>query len=163
MELPKSVTQKVFLKLKVRHKESIVSSGILLHFDISVDFYAVNMNNKVIRFKQIESLLSRKIKDVYRDRLEHKLDSLSYRLFDRTLVITLEGIITSPEKLLQENDRLDLAKQVREAIDRIIHPQIQDIIEEVLDVKVVDYLSDTTIDNDITGAIAIFEFKPKDI
>ncbi|MGB5633399.1 MAG: Na-translocating system protein MpsC family protein [Waterburya sp.] len=44
----------------------------------------------------------------------------------------------------------------------IIHPQIQDIIEEVLDVKVVDYLSDTTIDNDITGAIAIFELISND-
>lgn len=121
------------------------------------------MNDKVIKFKQIESLLSRKIKNIYRDRLEHKLDSVSYRLFDRTLVITLEGIITSPEKLLKDNDHLDLARRVREEIDATIHPQIQDIIEEVLDVKVVDYLSDTTIDNDITGAIAIFEFKPKDI
>ncbi len=121
------------------------------------------MNNKVIRIKQIESLLFRKIKNVYRERLEHKLYNVSYKLFDRTLVIILEGTITSPEKLLKNNDRLDLAKQLREAIDRVIHPQIQDIIEEVLDVKVVDYLSDTTIDNDMTGAIAIFEFKPKEI
>ena len=121
------------------------------------------MNRKVIRIKQIESLLSQKIKNVYRNLLEHKLNNVSYKLFDRTLVITLEGIITSPEKLLKDNDRLDLAKQVREAIDRIIHPQIKDIIEEVLDVKIVDYLSDTTIDNDTTGAIAIFEFEPKDI
>ncbi|VEP13892.1 conserved hypothetical protein [Hyella patelloides LEGE 07179] len=121
------------------------------------------MNNKVIRIKKIESLLSRKIKDVYRDRLDHKLDNVSYKLFDRTLIITLDGTITSPEKLLKDNDRLDLAKQVRETIDSIIHPRIQDIIEEILDVKVVDYLSDTTIDNDITGAIAVFEFKPKDI
>ncbi len=121
------------------------------------------MNHKVIKFKQIESLLSQKIKDIYQDRLEHTLDNITYKLFDRTLVITLEGTITSPEKLLKDNDRLDLAKQVREAIDRIIHPQIQSMIEEVLDVKVVDYLSDTTIDNDLTGAIAIFEFKPKKI
>lgn len=121
------------------------------------------MNKKGIRIKQIESLLSRKIRNVYRERLEHKLNNISYKLFDRTLVIILEGTTTSPEQLLKENDRLDLAKQVREAIDRLIHPQIQDIIEEVLDVKVVDYLSDTTIDNDMTGAIAIFEFKPKDI
>ena len=134
-----------------------------MHFYISGSFYAVNMNNKVIRIKQIESLLFRKIKNVYRERLEHKLYNVSYKLFDRTLVIILEGTITSPEKLLKNNDHLDLAKQLREAIDRVIHPQIQDIIEEVLDVKVVDYLSDTTIDNDMTGAIAIFEFKLKEI
>ncbi len=120
------------------------------------------MKNKVIGIKKIESILSQKIKDVYREQLEHKLDKISFKLFDHTLVITLEGIITSPEKLLQENDRLDLAKQVRKAVDDVIHPQIQDIIEEVLRVKVIDFLSDTTIDNDMTGAIAIFEFRQKD-
>ncbi|MEM7590844.1 MAG: Na-translocating system protein MpsC family protein [Cyanobacteria bacterium P01_A01_bin.83] len=121
------------------------------------------MNNKVIRTKKIESLLSQKIKNVYRVCLEHKLDNISYKLFDRTLIVTLEGTITSPEKFLKDNDHLDIAIQVRETIDNIIHPQIQDIIEEVLNVKVVDYLSDTTIDNDLTGAIAIFEFKSRDI
>lgn len=121
------------------------------------------MNNKVIRINQIKSILSQKIRRVYQERLEHKLENVSYRLFDRTLVITLEGITTSPERLLKENDRLDLAKQVREEVDRLINPQIKDIIEEVLEVKVVDYLSDTTIDNDMTGAIAIFEFKPREI
>ncbi|NJK58582.1 MAG: DUF2294 family protein [Pleurocapsa sp. SU_5_0] len=39
---------------------------------------------------------------------------------------------------------------------------MQDIIEEVLDVKIIDFLSDTTIKSNLTGAIAIFEPKPKD-
>ncbi|MEM8722420.1 MAG: Na-translocating system protein MpsC family protein [Cyanobacteria bacterium P01_G01_bin.39] len=121
------------------------------------------MNNKVVRTKKIESLLSQKIKNVYRVCLEHKLNNISYKLFDHTLIVTLEGTITSPEKLLKDNNRHDLAIQVRTIIDNIIHPQIQNIIEEVLNVTVVDYLSDTTIDNDLTGAIAIFEFKSKDV
>ena len=119
------------------------------------------MNKKEIKINKIEPLLFRKIKDIYRDRLEHQLDNISCRLFDRTLIIMLEGIITSPEKLLKNSARLDLANQVRESIDSVIHPQIKNIIEEVLDVKVVDFLSDTTIDNDLTAAIAIFEFKPR--
>lgn len=123
----------------------------------------LSMRNKAVKFQKIESILSQKIQDVYREELEHQLDHISYKLFDHTLVITLEGIVTSPEKLLKANDRLDLAQQVRKAVDSVIHPQIQSVIEEVLDVKVVDFLSDTTIDNDLTGAIAIFEFKPKDL
>ena len=118
------------------------------------------MNKKEIKIKKIEPLLSQKINDVYQYQLEHQLDNISYRLFDRTLIIMLEGTITSPEKLLKNSDRLDLAKQVRESIDSVIHPQIKDIIEEVLNVRVVDFLTDTTIDKDLTGAIAIFEFKP---
>lgn len=120
------------------------------------------MRRKGIKFNQIKSLLSQRIEDIYQQQLDHKIDTISYKLFDNTLVIILEGIITSPEKLLQDNDYLCLAKQVRKAVDHVIHPQIQSIIEEVLDVKVIDFLSDTTINNNLTGAIAIFEFKPKE-
>lgn len=119
------------------------------------------MNDKIIKTKKIESIISQKIKDIYQVELEHKLENISYKLFDHTLVITLEGIVTSPEKLLKNNDRLDLAKQVRKTVDSVIHPQIQSIIEEVLNVKVIDFLSDTTLENDMAGAIAIFEFKSK--
>jgi uncharacterized protein YbcI len=118
------------------------------------------MNTKALKVKQIENLLSQKIQDIYKNQLEHQLDNISYKLFDRTLVIVLEGTVTSSEKLLKNNDRIYLAEQVREAIDSVIQPQIKEIIEEVLDVKVVDFLSDTTIDNNLTGAIAMFEFKP---
>lgn len=120
------------------------------------------MRRNEIKINKIKSLLSQRIKDIYRQQLEHKIDTISYKLFDNTLVIILEGIITSPERLLQENDHLHLARQVRKAVDHVIHPQIKDLIEEVLDVKVVDFLSDTTINSNLTGAIAIFEFKPKD-
>ena len=118
------------------------------------------MNKKNIRLKNIEHLLSQRIKNIYQEQLEHNLDNISFQLFDRTLIITLEGIVTSPEKLLKESNSYSLAKKVREAIDNVIHPQIKDVIEEVLDVKVIDFLSDTTIEHDFTGAIAIFEIKP---
>lgn len=126
------------------------------------DFYeiiGVIMNKKAIRIKKVESILSRKIEQIYQEQLEHQLDSISYRLFDSTLIILLEGTITPPEKLLHNSDRVSLAKEVREAIDSVIHPRIQHSIEETLEVKVVDFLSDTTIDNNLTGAIAIFEFE----
>ena len=121
----------------------------------------MSMNHKKIKYQKIESILLQKIRCIYHDKLNCELDNISYKLFDRTLVITIEGIITPPEKLLQKNDCPDLVEQVRKAVDAMIHPRIQNLIEEVLEVKVIDYLSSTTIDNDITGAIAVFEFKPK--
>ena len=121
------------------------------------------MNDKAKKITIIKSLLSQRIKDIYQKQLEHRLDNISYNLLERSLIITIDGTITSPEKLLKDNDRLSLAKQVRAVIDSVIQPQIQDTIEEILDVKVVDFLSDTTLDNDMTGAIAIFELKPKEI
>lgn len=119
------------------------------------------MNQTITKTKQIENLLSQKIQNIYKYQLEHQLDDISLKMFDRTLVVIMEGTITSPEKLLTKNDRLDLAKKVRETIDCFIKPQIKNIIEEVLEVRVIDFLSDTTIENNCTGAIAILEFKPK--
>lgn len=120
------------------------------------------MRRNGLKINEIKSRLSQRIEDIYQQQLDHKIDTISYKLFDNTLVIILEGIITSPEKLLKNNDYLYLAKQVRKAVDDVLHPQIQGIIEEVLDVKVIDFLSDTTIKSNLTGAIAIFEFKPKE-
>ena len=121
------------------------------------------MNQKVIKIKEIENWLSRKIMDIYKYQLKHQLTNISYKLLDHNLIVFLKGTITSPEKLLKKNNSSYLAKQVREVIDSAIRPQIKRVIEEVLDVKVVDFLSDTTIDHDLTGAIAIFEFKPNNI
>ncbi len=121
------------------------------------------MKRRRVEIKKVESLLSRRIRDIYQERLEQKLDNISYRLFDRTLIIMLEGTITSPEMLLKQSDRHRLVEEVRDSIDSIIHPQIQDTIENILNVKVVDFLSDTTIENNMTGAIAIFEFESEDI
>lgn len=117
------------------------------------------MDDKAFKFKQREKLLSRKIQNIYTDRLQHQLDDISYKFFDSTLVVILEGTITSSEKLLKDNDRFGLAEQVRDAIDLIIQPQLKKTIEEVLNVRVIDFLSDTTIDHNLTWAIAIFEFK----
>jgi uncharacterized protein YbcI len=119
------------------------------------------MSKPSITTKELEKLLSQRIRDIYKYQLKHQLDNISYRLFDQTLIVIIEGTVTPPEKLLNDRDRTSLAKEVRQAIDSIIQPQIRNTIEEVMNVKVVDFLSDTTIDNNCTGAIAIFELKSK--
>ena len=116
------------------------------------------MNNK-INLCEVESLLSKRIENIYQEQLKHKLDNVYYKIFDRTLIVIIEGSITTPEKVLESNDRHCLARQVRKAIDDVIHPQIKTIIEEVMEVEVTDFMSDTTINNNITGAIAILGFK----
>lgn len=120
------------------------------------------MTNKDLNAKKIKLILSQKIKNAYKKQLKHNLSNVSCQLNERTIIITLEGVVTSPENILKDSDRLDLAKQMRKAVDGVLHPQIKNIIEEVLQVKVIDFLSDTTIEQDLTGVIAIFEFKPKD-
>jgi uncharacterized protein YbcI len=111
--------------------------------------------------KKLESVLSQKIQNLYQTRLNHQVTNINYHLFDRTAIVMMEGIITPVEQFLNEVDRQELAERVRDVIDDIIYAEIKKFIEEAIDVTVVDFLTDTTIDSNITGAIAIFEIKPQ--
>jgi uncharacterized protein YbcI len=115
------------------------------------------MSNQSINKKALEDILSPKIKSIYKNQLKHQLDNISYYLFERTLIVILEGTVTAPEKILNNNEKICLAKQVRKVIDSTIQPQICSIIEEAMNVKVIDFLCDTTLESNCTSAIVIFE------
>lgn len=115
------------------------------------------MSNLSIHKKVLEDVLSPKIRDIYKNQLKHQLDSVSFYLFERTLIVILEGTVTPPEKMLNNNEKICLAKKVRKVIDSILKPQLKKIIEDVMNVKVVDFLCDTTLESDCTSAIIIFE------
>ena len=120
------------------------------------------MKQFFVKSKKLESILSERIQNLYQKQLQHEIKDITYHFFENTLIIMMEGTLTPPEQLLNENQHQQLAKQVREVIDRLIQPQIRISIEQVMDVKVVDFLCDTTIDTSRTGAIAILGFKPQD-
>ncbi|AFZ36471.1 Protein of unknown function DUF2294 [Stanieria cyanosphaera PCC 7437] len=115
------------------------------------------MSNQSINKKALEDILSPKIKSIYKNQLKHQLDNISYYLFERTLIVILEGTVTAPEKILNNHQKICLAKQVRKVIDNAIQPQIRSIIEEAMNVKVIDFLCDTTLESNCTSAIVIFE------
>ncbi len=119
------------------------------------------MPQSFIKSKKLETILSERIQNLYQKQLQHQIEEITYHFFDNTLIIMMEGTLTQAEQLLNENQHQQLAKQVREVIDKLIQPKIITSIEEVMDVKVVDFLCDTTIDTSRTGAIAILGFKPK--
>lgn len=119
------------------------------------------MPQSFIKSKKLETILSERIQNLYQKQLQHKIEEITYHFFDNTLIIMMEGTLTQAEQLLNENQHQQLAKQVRKVIDKLIQPKIITSIEEVMDVKVVDFLCDTTIDTSRTGAIAILGFKPK--
>jgi uncharacterized protein YbcI len=54
-----------------------------------------------------------------------------------------------------------LAQQVRSELDEAIQPQLKALIEEVLDVEVLDLLSDATLQTGRTGIIAVLALTPE--
>lgn len=109
---------------------------------------------------QLERELSQRLQALYRDQLGQRPSKATCQVFDTKLAIVLEGSVTQPEQLLAEEGQKDLAKQVRADLDQALRPQIKQLIEEVLQVDVLDLLSDAALDTGRTGIIAILSRTP---
>lgn len=113
-----------------------------------------------LKYQQLDQILSERIKELYSRELGHQLEQITYQVFDQTLVILLEGAVTQPEQILNQQDKKELLLKVRSVLDQVIQSQIQQLIEEVMEGKVTDLLYDTTLNTGRTGMIAMIEFQP---
>jgi uncharacterized protein YbcI len=109
---------------------------------------------------QLERTLSQRIEALYRSELGHRPAKVTCHLFDEKVAIVMEDALTAPEQLLAKNGQEDLAEKVREDLDRVMQPQLCDLIAEVLGVSVKEILSDAKLDTGRTGMIAILEATP---
>lgn len=109
---------------------------------------------------QLERTLSQRIEALYRSQLGHRPTKVTCHLFDEKMAIVMEDAVTPPEQLLAKNGQEELAEQVRDDLDRVLQPQLCDLISEVLGVMVTEILSDAKLDTGRTGMIAILESPP---
>lgn len=106
-------------------------------------------------------MLSQRIQSLYRSQLGHQPGKITCQLFDEKLAIVIENSVTQPEQLLAEEGRVELAEQVRADLDSAIRPHLKALIEEILDVEVLDLLSDATLQTGRTGMIVVLESPPE--
>lgn len=109
---------------------------------------------------QLERTLSQRIEALYRNQLGHRPTKVTCHLFDEKMAIVMEDAVTPPEQLLAKNGQEELAEQVRDDLDRVLQPQLCDLISEVLGVAVREILSDAKLDTGRTGMIAILDAAP---
>lgn len=109
---------------------------------------------------QLERSLSQQLQALYRTQLGHQPGKVTCQIFDEKVAIVFENSITPPEKLLADNGRTELAEQVRSDLGEAFKPQMKTLIEEVLNVAVLDILSDATLETGRTGVIAILSAVP---
>jgi len=109
---------------------------------------------------QIQRTLAQRIQALYRDQLGHQPSKVTCQLLDSNLTIILENSITQPEQLLAQTGRQELAEQVRSDLDEAIQPQLKTLIEDILNVEVVELLSDATLETGRTGIIALLTDTP---
>lgn len=109
---------------------------------------------------QIQRTLAQRIQALYREQLGHQPSKVTCQLSDSSLTIILENSITQPEQLLAQTGRIELAEQVRADLDEAIQPQLKTLIEDILNVEVVELLSDATLETGRTGIIALLTNTP---
>lgn len=105
---------------------------------------------------QLERTLSQRLQKLYREHLDHSTGKVSCQLINDNLTVIVEDSLTQPEKLLIEtsNDP-ELVEKVRSDLDGVIRPKIISLVEEVLEKKVLDLMSDTTLETGRTGLIVV--------
>lgn len=109
---------------------------------------------------QLERTLSQRIQTLYRDQLGHRPGRVTCSLLGEKLLILIENSITQPEQILAQEGQMHLAEEVRAELDDAMQPHLKSLIEEILNVNVVDLLSDATLKTGRTGAIAILAKGP---
>ncbi|MFE4107306.1 DUF2294 domain-containing protein [Almyronema epifaneia] len=110
---------------------------------------------------QLERDLSQKLQALYRNRLGHRIGKVTCQMFEQKLAIVLEDSLTLPEQLIVEDGSTELADEVHGKIERLLQPEIRELIEEIFAVKVLDLLSDAKLDTGRTGMIAVLDKIPE--
>jgi uncharacterized protein YbcI len=110
---------------------------------------------------QLERSLSQQFQKLYRDCLGHSTGKVSCRLFDDKVTIIIEDSLTQPEQLLMENSDPQRVKELHSDLSEIVRPQLVDLVENTLQQKVVDLMSDTTLETGRTGLVIVLSDYPQ--
>ena len=110
---------------------------------------------------QLERTLSQRIQALYRQEIGHQPSQVTCQLFEDKLAIILEESITPAEEMLLQEGQDKLAEQVRSSLDDALKSKLKNLIEEVIEVEIVDLLSDSTLETSRTGIIAVFNKTPE--
>ncbi|HHP7232292.1 MAG TPA: DUF2294 domain-containing protein [Xenococcaceae cyanobacterium] len=119
------------------------------------------MSNNLPTRGQLERQLSQETQAFYRRQLGHRSSKVTCQLFDQKLAVIIEDSVTNAEQILVEEGKTDLAEKVRSNLDDAIQPRLKQLIEEIIQVEVIDLLSDATLNTGRTGIIAILNGTPE--
>lgn len=102
------------------------------------------MNSNLPTCKQLEKSLSQNIRAFYLREINHPPQNISCKLFSRYIAISADKALTPLECNLWESGEEELTIEVRSEINNIFKPKLTSIVEEILNIKVDDILSNVT-------------------
>ncbi|NMF84206.1 DUF2294 domain-containing protein [Nodosilinea sp. P-1105] len=109
---------------------------------------------------ELERKISQQIHKLHREQLGHSPGKITCQLVDEKLFLVVEDSVTKPEQLLVERGETDLAATVRGDLANALQSEITHLIETLLSSKVVDVLSDATLETGRTGIVIVLSEPP---
>lgn len=109
---------------------------------------------------QLEREVSQKVQALYKQKLGHQTGRVTCQLFDSKVAIILENSITRPIELLLEENQREIAEQIRNDLNSALHPLVIALISSILDVEVIDLLSDTSLSTGRTAIVGVLSSTP---
>ncbi|BAZ46135.1 hypothetical protein NIES4102_31640 [Chondrocystis sp. NIES-4102] len=109
---------------------------------------------------QLERTLAQNIKALYREWFGSQPSQVDCHLLGNKIVILVKDVITPIEQLLLTTESFDLLVQIREVIDQVIRPKLQQLVEEISQVEVIKCLYNTALEYSYVGAILLLANPP---
>jgi len=92
---------------------------------------------------RLEDKISSKMISFQREQLGRGAESAKTYIIDDMVIIRLKGVLTSAEKQLANNEKgKALIKEMRYQLEEIIRPKLEEMIEEIIGIKVVSLHND---------------------
>ncbi|MEH2229256.1 MAG: DUF2294 domain-containing protein [Nostoc sp.] len=110
---------------------------------------------------QLETEISQRIISLYNDRLGKSPSQIICHFFDTEIVISLENSVTQAEQTLLKGGYDTLAEQVRLYLEKIIKPDLKNLIEEIIDQPVLYLMTNTNLATGRTGIVVILKELPE--
>ncbi len=106
---------------------------------------------------QLETAISQRIINLYNDRLGKSPSQIICHFFDTEIVISIENSVTQAEQTLLKGGYDTLAEQVRLYLEKIIKPDLKNLIEEIIGQPVLYLMTNTNLTTGRTGIVVILK------
>jgi len=107
-------------------------------------------------WRQQEERIVEHLPEFYLTHLGHAPSQVWCRVADSQMVMTIEGAITQPEKLLLITNQTPLVLKFRQGLDQVLQIKLSLWIAQLFQVEIVDLFLNTDITHDRTTVLATF-------
>ncbi|MEH2084402.1 MAG: DUF2294 domain-containing protein [Nostoc sp.] len=106
---------------------------------------------------QLETEISRQITNLYNDKLGKSPSQIICHFFDNEIVISIENSVTQAEQTLLKGGYNTLAEQVRLYLEKIIKPDLKNLIEEIIGQPILYLMTNTNLTTSRSGIVVILK------